>query len=283
MGSDCLSRVEEPHGSGSTGIFFEGRVLERRRTRFQELLVLENRDYGRVLLLDGKVMTTERDAPFYHEPLVHPAMTAHPKPRRVCVVGGGDGGTVTELVRYTEIENILVIEIDPEVVEASRKWLPSLAKGFGDPRVRIVHQDAARYLAGSGDLFDVIICDGADPVGPASVLFTMEFYRNVARSLDADGIFVSQMEGPLFFQEQISTALKNISEAFEWYCPWPAVVPTYPGAVWCFAWAGIGRAPQGPVRPPPQELLVYTQSNFPPTDRVSLPSFIRKLLPTREP
>lgn len=272
-------RISEAHGKKSVGIFFEGKVLERRRSRYQEILVLDNADYGRVLLLDGMVMTTERDAPFYHEPLVHPVMTHHPEPLSVLVVGGGDGGTVTELVKYDRLERILVVEIDAEVIETSQRWLPELSRGFDDARVEVLNADAAEYLAQEQERFDVILCDGADPVGPASVLFSGKFYSDVAARLTPRGMFVTQLQGPLFYRKQIREALGRMARAFDWYCPWPAVVPTYPGAVWCFTWAGRGERPRGPVRTPPVGLVVYNPAAAPPAEPEALPGYLKELVP----
>ncbi len=123
------------------------KVLEYRQTGYQELAVLETEQYGRMLVLDGCIQTTEVDEPSYHEMLVHVPMATHPNPRRVAVVGGGDGGSIREMLKHPSVEEAVLIEIDAGVVEAAKRWLPSLSSGLEDKRVQIVHTDGKEYMA----------------------------------------------------------------------------------------------------------------------------------------
>lgn len=260
------------------GLFFDvDHPLVDLDSDHQHITLFENRELGKVLLLDGLVMTTERDAPYYHEPLVHPALTAHPDPRRVLVLGGGDGGTVSELVRYPGLERIDVVEIDPEVVAVCRRHLPRLSRGFDDPRVVVEHADGAAWIGAGAERFDVILVDGSDPIGPAEALFASEFLAGCARRLGPNGIFVIQSEGPLHFFETITSLHRDLPRSFAWTGIYTTTVPTYPGGLWTISWAGHGRRPLVPHRPAPAGLTVYHEGMFPDPDRV--PAMLRHLNP----
>lgn len=219
-------------------------VLLLKRSRFQEIAVVQTREYGRLLALDGMVMTTEADEFIYHEMMVHPAMNCHPHPSRVLVIGGGDGGAIREVVRHRELERAVLCEIDPEVVEASRRFLPGLACGLDHPAVEVVHQDGLRYLEGRRGAFDLILVDSPDPVGPALSLYCREFYGLCLQALAEEGILVVQSESPVLHREIIQSVAGAMAAAgfptvhFYW-----AVVPTYPGAMWCWAMASKGPHP----------------------------------------
>jgi len=173
-GEDWLCEEQAP------GVWFclgVRRWLVRRRTPYQRLDLAETEAHGRVLALDGRFMLSERDEFFYHEMLVHPALLFHPLPRHVLIVGGGDGGALREVLRHP-VERATLVEIDPEVIEVAKEWLPSVHQGaFSDPRVRVVTMPGEEFLPQHREEFDVILVDSTDPIGPGAALFREDFFR----------------------------------------------------------------------------------------------------------
>lgn len=215
------------------------RVLYHSRTDHQELLVFESRDWGRVLALDGVLQLTTADEFAYHEMLAHPPILAHGRVRHVCIVGGGDGGTLREVVKHATVEKITQVEIDRAVIEFCRQWLPQVSAGaFDDPRLDLVIADAAVYMQQDGPKFDVIIVDSTDPRGPGAVLFTEAFYRACRARLAPGGILVTQCGNPAIEPgEFVDTQLAKRAAGFadvSWYL---TVVPTYIGGFMTLGWA----------------------------------------------
>lgn len=180
------------------------RKLHEEQSDFQHIEVFETESFGRLLTLDGLVMVTDRDNFVYHEMLSHPALFTHPSPKRVLVIGGGDCGTLREVLAHSEVEHVVQVEIDERVTRVSEQFFPALCASNGDPRAELRFDDGIRWVeqaeAGS---YDVIIVDSTDPVGPAEGLFTEGFYRSCARALSPDGIVVGQSESPLFHPDII--------------------------------------------------------------------------------
>ncbi len=279
MSSMSDDSVREAHGSArAAGLFFQVQGnLEEWETPYQKITLFENANFGTVLLLDGMVMTTDLDAPFYHELLVHPAVTAHPNPREVLVIGGGDGGTVTEVTRYDRVERITMVEIDQEVVKVGRKYFPDLSRGLADPRLHLRFEDGAQFMQQTDHQYDVIIVDGSDPVGPATALFSAEFLHASYQRLNSGGIFVTQSESPLYYAEVIHNLLGNVKRSYDWFGIYSSTVPTYPGALWTWTWAGKGEYPSKPQHPAPDSLELYSDSLFPRPD--TIPNCVKRLMP----
>ncbi len=214
-------------------------------SEYQTIEVLDTFEYGRVLLLDGLVMCTERDEFIYHELLVHPAMFLHPDPRNVLVIGGGDGGAVREVLKHPEVRSVILCEIDNAVVETAREFLPTMSSAmFSDPRASIVVEDGIAYLKRNQAQFDVIIVDSTDPVGPAKGLFEAPFYELCLRGLRQKGIVAAQTESPFYHLEFIKGVKANMLEAgFESVHFYFAPVPTYPSGMWSWVVAGSGIDP----------------------------------------
>lgn len=172
------------------------KVLAAGRTRFQDYFIFQTGAFGKVLVLDKDVQSTERDEYIYHETLVQPAMLAHPNPRSVFIVGGGEGATLREVLRHPTVEKAVMCDIDDELVEMARRLLPEWHQGaFDDSRARIVTKDARGWLENHPDTYDVIIVDLNDPVGqdnPARMLFTVEFYELLKRRLNPGGLMAMQ-------------------------------------------------------------------------------------------
>jgi spermidine synthase len=214
------------------------RVLHRGRTPYQEVAVLDTALFGRVLVLDGVFQTSERDEHLYHEMLVHVPLFAHRDPRRVLIIGGGDGGALREVLRHP-VERAVMVEIDAEVVALSREWLPSLGAGaFDDPRTELVHSDGQRYVEECAESFDAIIVDSTDPwpPGPGSGLFTEAFYRHCRRLLGEDGILVAQQGIELTHPEAVAAAQRGLAAVFEAASGYRVTVPLYTGGPLTIGW-----------------------------------------------
>jgi spermidine synthase len=207
-------------------------------SEFQKLDIVETLEYGRMMLLDGLVMLTERDEFVYHDMIVHPALFTHPNPKKVLVIGGGDGGTVREIVKHTFVEQVVLCEIDGLVIEKSIELLPSIACELkGNPRVKIHVEDGIAYIRNHKNEFDVILVDSTDPVGPAVGLFEEDFYKTVFSALREDGILVAQSESPFYHAEIQKNVYANLRRVFPVVEMYQAFVPTYPSGYWSFAFA----------------------------------------------
>jgi len=203
---------------------------------FQRIEIFESVCMGRVLILNGCFMVTDKDAFVYHEMLVHPAMALLATPRRALVIGGGDGGAVTELTKYPELTTITLCEIDGKVIDSCREFFPEVSKGLDDPRVNVIVGDGAAYARESDEQFDLILVDSTDPVGPAEVLFQSPFYEAVRKSLRPGGLAVFQTESPLFMEDVFRSAVHNLGTVFGHGSvrPYLATIPCYPGGLWSF-------------------------------------------------
>ncbi len=214
------------------------KTLFSRHSDIQRIDVLETKEFGRMLLLDGLVMTTERDEFFYHEMLVHPAVNLSLRPPgEVLVIGGGDGGAVRELMKYPSIRRIVLCEIDPMVVEVSREFLPGISCALSEnDRLEMVFMDGEEYVGENEGRFDLIIVDSSDPIGAAEILFTEGFYKKCLEGLSLEGIMVVQSESPIYHL-QVMKQVKHslISAGFSHVRFYTAPVPTYPGGFWSWA------------------------------------------------
>lgn len=210
------------------------RTLRFEQTQYQELAVHETNQFGRLLVLDGTVQTTEADEFFYHEMIAHPALFAHSDPKRVLIIGGGDGGVVREVARHTGVESIELVEIDDRVVAAGKEFFPTISSGLSDPRVKVIIGDGIAHVAKAEAQYDVIIVDSTDPVGPAVGLFAVEFYKSVNRALRPGGILVAQTESPVVNRDVLSHAFRSISQAFANTRLYLGPVPTYPSGSWSY-------------------------------------------------
>ena len=172
------------------------RQLYSGKSEFQRIDIFDSREFGRFLTLDGYMMLTEKDEFIYHEMISHVPMAVHPKAKNILVIGGGDGGTVREVLRYPTVEKIDLVEIDELVVEVCKKFLPQTAGALCDPRVNFYFEDGLKFIRHCKNEYDVIIVDSTDPFGPGEGLFTKEFYGNCYKALKDDGIMVNQHESP---------------------------------------------------------------------------------------
>lgn len=209
------------------------------QSEVQRIDVLESKDFGKILVVDGDLMLTERDEFIYHEMITHIPMAVHPHVEKVLVIGAGDGGVVRELVRYPEIQRIDLVEIDEMVVEVCKKYLPKTACRLDDERVEIHYEDGLKFIRRCKEEYDLIIVDSTDPFGPGEGLFTREFYGNCYKALKEDGIMVNQHESPFYEEDALACqrAHRNITESFPISRVYQAHIPTYPSGHWLFGFA----------------------------------------------
>ncbi|RKO67489.1 polyamine aminopropyltransferase [Desulfofundulus salinus] len=210
------------------------KVLCEEKTPFQHLAVYDTVQFGRMLALDDVIQTTVKDEFVYHEMITHVGLNTHPNPRRVLVIGGGDGGSIREILKHSSVEQATLVEIDERVIAAAREYLPEISCALDDPRVRVIVDDGIKHVKENRNTYDMIIVDSTDPVGPAEGLFGKAFYQDVHDALTEDGLFVAQTESPFFNQDIISRVFRDIRSIFPITRLFLACVPTYPGGLWSF-------------------------------------------------
>ncbi len=210
-----------------------------KESKFQRIDILESKEFGKVLTLDGLIMVTEKDEFIYHEMITHVPMAVNTNIKKVLVIGGGDGGCVRELTRYKSIEEIHMVEIDEEVVKACKEYIPKTACSLSDSRVKIFYQDGLKFVRTKENEYDLIIVDSTDPFGPGEGLFTKEFYGNCYKALTEDGILVNQHESDYYsdYAKSMKRAHKRIQEIFPICEIYQAHIPTYPSGHWLFGFA----------------------------------------------
>jgi len=214
------------------------RTLFSEESEFQQIDVVETDGFGRMLFNDSIAMVSERDEWVYHEMIAHVPMFVHPSVQRVLVIGGGDGGTVREVLRHPSVQSVHLVEIDPLVVEACREHLPTMSKALDDPRVTVTIADGVEFVRVTDERYDLVIVDSTDPIGPATPLFGAGFYDNVKRVLEPGGVVVSQAESPFYEAERQRSMLTILSDAFERTAIYNYTNLTYPGGLWSFTLAG---------------------------------------------
>jgi spermidine synthase len=223
----------------------KGDRVFREKSPYQTVEIFDTFEYGKMLAVDKMVMCSEKDEKAYHEMIIHVPMLTHPEIKDVLVIGGGDGGSVRELMRYPQVERVTMVEIDEVVVRASREFLPSLSSSLDDPRLNLIIDDGIEYVKNAPDgSFDLIVIDSSDPVGPSEGLFSKSFYQQVHRCLRQGGVMTAQSESPRFNQaafKDLSSCLRTIFGPDQVHC-YLAFIPTYPTGMWSFTYS----SKQGP-------------------------------------
>ena len=213
------------------------KILYRDQTDLQDLMIFENKNFGRVMSLDGSVQTTEKDEFIYHEMFVHVPMLAHGNARRALIVGGGDGGAARQLMKYRDIA-VTMVDIDRTVVELSRKYMPSVSGGaFDDPRLDLVIADGCKFVKETDETWDVIIIDSTDPHGPGEVLYTQEFYSDCKSCLTPGGVIITQNGVPFVQEEELRTSYQRLGRLFQDVSFYLAAIPSYVGGIMAYGWA----------------------------------------------
>jgi len=257
------------------------RVVHRERSRFQDIAIVDTPALGRMLVLDGIVQTTVKDEVAYHEMIAHVPLFTHPDPRNILVIGGGDGGTVREVIKHPGVERVDLVEIDERVIAVCREYLPELSGGLDDPRVRVIVADGIEYVTNVRGKYDVVIVDSSDPIGPAVGLFTEQFYRNVHRALADGGLMVAQTESPFFTPDLVQAVTAAIGRVFPPRAHlYLANVPIYSIADWSFTMGTKGPDPLSPRIAPGEKLPFPTRYYTPQLHRAAfvLPRYVQELL-----
>lgn len=222
-----------------------GNVLFRKQSPYQKVEVYETYGFGRMLAIDNMVMCTEKDEHNYHEMIAHVPMNVLPEPKQILVIGGGDGGTVREILRHPSVQSCTLVEIDKTVIEASKKFLPTLSVAFDNPKLDLKIMDGVKFVHDApAETYDLIIVDSTDPYrdSPSTGLFTEEFYRNIYRILKPNGILVTQCESPYFNAAVLRKAIFAFRRIFnpENVHLYLSFIPTYPSGMWSFSFSSKG-------------------------------------------
>lgn len=227
-----------PNGYG-IAIETEGELLYSKQSEFQSVEIFKSKGLGNVLTLDGLMMTTVEDEFFYHEMITHIPLCSHKNPENVLVIGGGDGGTVREVLKHDTVKNVDLCEIDGLVIEASKEFLPTIAGKLDDKRVNIYVEDAIEFIKDKKNCYDVVLIDSTDPMGPGEGLFTEEFYTNVKESLKEGGIVTPQSESPFANKNEMRKMYILLNKVFKTVKPYAGPIPTYPGGYWSWAFCSV--------------------------------------------
>ena len=259
-----------------------GKVLFSDKSDFQKVEIFEtDSQLGRVLTLDDLMMTTEGDEFHYHEMIAHIPMMHHKCPKSVLVIGGGDGGTVREVLKHKTVERVVLCEIDGMVIEACKKYLPTIACELDNPKVEIRVADAIEYIKDQKNEFDIVLIDSTDPMGPGEGLFTEEFYTNVKNSLKEGGIVAAQSESPVVNKEEIKKMYNLLKKVFPICSTYTSNIPTYPGGYWAWAFCSETVKPLSYFADDRYEDIVksckiYNKDYH--NSRFALPNYLKELL-----
>ena len=218
-------------------------VLAERRSPMQRIEIVETPLFGRAMRIDGCFMTSERDEFFYHEPMIHLPAITHGNPRRALIVGGGDGGSAEELLKYPGMEQVVLAELDAEVIDMAKTWLPSIHRhAFDDPRLHLHIGDGRAYIESCTQPFDQIVLDLTDPFGPALALYTQDFYQACRRALRPGGVLSLHIQSPIHRPQLMARILASLRQSFAVVRPYLQYVPLY-GTLWGMACASDSADP----------------------------------------
>lgn len=235
----------------------ENIVLEG-KSKYQTIKIFDTKQFGRVLVLDDIVQCTERDEFIYHEMLTHVPINAYGDARSVLILGGGDGGILEEILKHNSVRSVTMVEIDAEVVNACKAFMPSICKkAFDDPRVELIYADAVGYVAVTNKKFDVIIIDRSDGIGPNAELYTKSFYQDCKQLLTPEGILVAQSGSLLLSQNFIKNQLTILRSIWKDVGCYTLVLPTYPGGLIAILWAANWNIAVSDLKQPIPNLQYY--------------------------
>ncbi|MCL4480079.1 MAG: polyamine aminopropyltransferase [Candidatus Thermoplasmatota archaeon] len=245
------------------------------KTDFQRIDIFETYDFGKLMSIDGTVQLTERDEFVYHEMITMvPYSIFKGKMKTALIIGGGDGGTASQVLKLG-LENIVNVEIDSHVVEVSRRYFPSISKAFNDPKVKLIIGDGIKYVHETQMKFDLIIIDSTDPVGPAEGLFNRKFYTDLKRILNRGGIVVTQSGSPFYQPKALGMAHEEMSEVFSNVKTYTAFIPSYPSGFWSFTMAS-----EEPIKPDRESVKIkgkYFNADIL-EGSFMLPEFVKELI-----
>lgn len=257
-------------------------VLFSEQSPFQKVEIIDtDSTLGKILTLDDLMMTSVGDEYFYHEMISHIPMMNHPCPKSVLVIGGGDGGTVREVLKHDTVEKVVLCEIDGLVIDVCKKYLPTIACELDNPKVEILVEDAIEYIKTKQNEFDIVLIDSTDPMGPGEGLFTEEFYTNVKISLKKGGIVAAQSESPVVNKEEIKKMYTLLKKVFPITSTFTSPVPTYPGGYWAWAFCSETVEPLSCIDERRCEAITKTCKIYNKEyhlARFALPNFLKNLL-----
>jgi spermidine synthase len=250
-------------------------ILYVKESPFQQIMILDSYDFGKMLVLDDAIQTTAADGFIYNEMITHVPLSIHKNPKRVLIIGGGDVGAAREVAKHPEIEQIDMVEIDELVVKACKEHLPEVSGNLTDPRVNFIFQDGVEFVQDAEPIYDIAIIDSSDPVGPAKQLFETEFYMNLSKSLKEDGLMVCLSQSPFLDAVSMKTICTKLKVVFPIVRPYMAVVPTYPAGMWSFT-IGSKQYSQPTKKELPEDTRYFNSDIL--EACFKLPEFVRKNL-----
>lgn len=229
--------IDEIHKDTRYGI--QGEILVKHKSAFQEIIIIKTKNYGNALMLDGCWMTSDKEEKYYHECLVHPALSSIERPSRTLIIGGGDGGTARECLKYSEVSRIDLVEIDKDVIDFSKQYLNEIGEtAWKDKRLKIHILDGIDWVQNINDnYYDAILIDCSDPAQISNGLFSLEFYQECKRILKRNGVFGTQSESPESFKDIHLDIIKNINDVFNISSTFYSCVPIYPSGIWSWTFA----------------------------------------------
>jgi len=231
--------IDEYHQGVRYGL--EGKLILEESSPFQKITIYETKRYGKALLLDNCWMTAEKNEKCYHECLIHPALCCSQQIDKVLIIGGGDGGSARECLKYKEVGSVDLIEIDSRVIELSKKYLPLIGgNAWSDSRLNIQIKNGIDWVKNTkNNCYDVIILDGADPIGPSEKLYSNSFLKDCKRILKPGGVLATQSESPESFHEIHINIIKNLRQIFDYADPLYGSVSIYPSGLWSWTFASM--------------------------------------------
>lgn len=228
---------EELHSHIKVGLKIKKTVF-RQKTSLQDIEILDTYEFGRALILDKTIQTTEKDEAFYHEMLTHIPLLSHPRAEKVLIIGGGDGGVLREVLRYKTVKKAVLVEIDEKVIKLSQKYLPFISqKAFADPRTQIIIEDGAEFVKNTKEKFDAVLIDSPDPIGPAKVLFSSNFYHHLHKIMKPQSLLARQSGSSILQKEELRSNFRLLKKEFKYANIYLSSVPTYIGGLFSFVMA----------------------------------------------
>jgi spermidine synthase len=220
----------------STGFYIKAtRQLGEWQTRFQKMAIYDTPHYGKIFRLDGFNMTSEKEEFVYHENLIHPALTAHAAPKKVLIIGGGDGGSSEEALKHPSVESTTMVEIDADVIDVAKKHFHAVHQGvFDNPRLRVLVEDGMKFVRETQEKFDLIALDLNDPMGPAEALYSAEFFQQLRQALAPGGALTLHIGSPVARPERVAQLAQRLNTVFRIVRPYAMYIPLY-GSLWAMA------------------------------------------------
>jgi spermidine synthase len=222
--------------SDSTGFYVKAtRQIGEWQTRYQKMAIYDTPQYGKLFRLDGFNMTSEKEEFVYHENLIHPALTAHAAPKKVLIIGGGDGGSSEEALKHPSVEQVTMVEIDGEVIEVAKTHFHAVHQGvFDNPKLRVLVDDGMKFVRETHEKFDLIALDLNDPMGPAEALYSTEFFQQLRAALAPGGALTLHIGSPVARPERVAQLAQRLNGVFRIVRPYTMYIPLY-GSLWAMA------------------------------------------------